>query len=178
MNGKQVIILTSNQVNVTKLEDQNIQIVNLGDESNVRKILRKIKGEFGRLDAVIYITGNYDYNISLQSLSRQAWDALVDNFVNIPSLITKESVNAMAPDGSMEAPSKFKGSEGIVMIIGPEAPTGRKISGLIRARSEIFRGALRPYTATVNQELHDVLGSRIRLYLLLPGNIDGRYAKP
>ncbi|MDX1372603.1 MAG: alcohol dehydrogenase, partial [Nitrososphaeraceae archaeon] len=42
-----------------------------------------------------------------------------------------------------------------------------------RARSEVFRGALRPYTATVNQELSDVLGSNIRLYLVLPGNIEG-----
>jgi len=178
LNGKLVVVLTSNQANVTKLEDQKIQFVNLADESNVREILRRIKADFGRLDAVIYLTGDYDYNISLQSLSRKAWDELVDNFVNIPSLITKESVNAMAPAGSIEEPSKFKGSEGIVMIIGPEAPTGKKISGLIRARSEIFRGALRPYTATVNQELRDVLGSSIRLYLLLPGNIDGYTPKP
>jgi hypothetical protein len=50
---------------------------------------------------------------------------------------------------------------------------GAKISGLVRARSEIFRGALRPFAATVNQELFEVLGSSIRLYLILPGTIEG-----
>ena len=49
----------------------------------------------------------------------------------------------------------------------------RKSLALSRARSEVFRGALRPYTATVNQELSDVLGSRIRLYLVLAGNVEG-----
>jgi hypothetical protein len=43
----------------------------------------------------------------------------------------------------------------------------------VRSSSEVFRGALRPYTATVNQELSDVLGSKIRLYLVLPGNTEG-----
>jgi hypothetical protein len=37
----------------------------------------------------------------------------------------------------------------------------------------VFRGALRPYTTTVNQELSDVLGSNIRLYLVLAGNSEG-----
>ncbi|MGB8153536.1 MAG: alcohol dehydrogenase, partial [Nitrososphaeraceae archaeon] len=52
-------------------------------------------------------------------------------------------------------------------------PVGKKISGVVRARSEIFRGALRPFNATVNQELRDVLNSKIRQYLLLCGNIEG-----
>ena len=40
-------------------------------------------------------------------------------------------------------------------------------------RSEIFRGALRPYITTANQELHDVLNSKINLTLILQGTIDG-----
>jgi hypothetical protein len=32
---------------------------------------------------------------------------------------------------------------------------------------------LRPYAATVNQELFEVLGSGIRLFLILPGNLEG-----
>jgi hypothetical protein len=79
----------------------------------------------------------------------------------------------MAVDGAVEDPMKYKGSKGILVIVGPDAPTGKKLSGLIRARSEVFRGALRPYTATVNQELREVLGSNIRLYLILGGNIEG-----
>jgi hypothetical protein len=88
-------------------------------------------------------------------------------------LITREAVNAMAPKRAVEEPIKFKGSKGVVVIVGPDSPVGKKISGAIRARSEVFRGALRPYTVTVNQELADVLGSNIRLYLILAGNIEG-----
>ena len=91
----------------------------------------------------------------------------------MPGLITREAVNAMAPERAVEEPVKFKRSKGIVVIVGPDAPVGKKISGTVRARSEVFRGALRPYTATVNQELGDVLGSYIRLYLILGGNIEG-----
>jgi hypothetical protein len=43
----------------------------------------------------------------------------------------------------------------------------------VRSRPEVFRGALRPFNATVNQELRDVLDSNIRQYLLLCGNLDG-----
>ena len=50
------------------------------------------------------------------------------------------------------------------MIIGPDLPIGRKVSGTQRAQVEVFRGALRPFTTTVNQELSDVLKSKIRIY--------------
>ncbi|HYY40621.1 MAG TPA: alcohol dehydrogenase, partial [Nitrososphaera sp.] len=73
----------------------------------------------------------------------------------------------------VQDPAKFKDSTGVIVIVGPDAPVGKKISGLLRARVEVFRGALRPYTATVNQELSDVLGSGIRLYLVLAGNSEG-----
>jgi hypothetical protein len=119
------------------------------------------------------LTGEYDYSVPLSSLSRRQWDALVDNFIYIPGLLTKEGVNAMAPEGSIQDPAKFKDSKGAIVIVGPDAPVGKKISGLLRARADVFRGALRPYTATVNQELTDVLGSNIRLYLVLAGNSEG-----
>src|SRR5918912_318910 len=109
----------------------------------------------------------------VKTLARQQWDALVDNFIYIPALITKEGVNAMAPEGAVQEPAKFKDSTGAIVIVGPDGPVGKKISGLLRARADVFRGALRPYTATVNQELSDVLGSAIRLYLVLAGNSEG-----
>jgi hypothetical protein len=106
-------------------------------------------------------------------LSREEWDGLVENFIHIPALITRESVKFMSPADALQKPSQFKESKGIIVILGPDSPYGKKISGLSRARSEVFRGALRPYTATVNQELSDVLGSKIKLNLILPGNIEG-----
>ena len=88
-------------------------------------------------------------------------------------MITREAVNAMAPQGAVEEPAKYKDSKGTVVIVGPDAPVGKKISGVLRARADVFRGALRPYTATVNQELGDVLGSDIKLHLVLAGNSEG-----
>jgi NAD(P)-dependent dehydrogenase (short-subunit alcohol dehydrogenase family) len=143
------------------------------DEESVHRILNAAKKRSSRIDSIIHFTGAYDYNIPLSSLSRKQWDALVDNFIYIPGLITKEGVNTMGPEGSIQDPAKFRDSKGAIVIVGPDAPVGKKISGLLRVRADVFRGALRPYTATVNQELSDVLGSSIRLYLVLAGNSEG-----
>jgi len=173
-NGvKQIIILTGSKSNLSNFEDFHSHSIDLSNEESVRKIFNVIITKFGKIDAVVHFTGSYDYNLPLSSLTRQQWELLVDNFINTPGLITREAVNAMAPKGAAEEPIKFKGSKGVVVIVGPDSPVGKKISGAIRARSEVFRGALRPYTATVNQELADVLGSNIRLYLVLAGNIEG-----
>jgi NAD(P)-dependent dehydrogenase (short-subunit alcohol dehydrogenase family) len=144
----------------------------LSDEEQMRIQIQEVRKKFGVIDTVVYLTGNYDYNRSVLSLSRKEWESLVDKFINVPALVTKESVNAMCPDAVLE-PIKYKNSNGKIILIGPESPVGTKISGLIRARAEIFRGALRPYAATVNQELFEVLGSSIRLFLILPGNLEG-----
>jgi NAD(P)-dependent dehydrogenase (short-subunit alcohol dehydrogenase family) len=170
---KQTIILANSKSNISQFKDFHSHLIDLCNEESVRKIFNIIRTKFGDIDAVVHFTGSYDYNLPLSSLTRQQWDLLVDNFVNTPALITREAVNAMAPKGAAEEPIKFKGSRGIVVIVGPDSPIGKKISGAIRARSEVFRGALRPYTATVNQEIADVLGSNIRLYLILAGNIEG-----
>jgi NAD(P)-dependent dehydrogenase (short-subunit alcohol dehydrogenase family) len=172
-NVKQVVILTMNASDLTRFRQFHSHSVDLSEEKSLRMIFKTIRSKFGSIDALIHFTGDYDYNLPFSSLTRAQWDSLVNNFINIPGLIVKEAVNIMAPEGAADEPVKFKGSKGVVVIIGPEAPVGKRISGTVRARSEVFRGALRPYTATVNQELVDVLGSDIRLYLLLPGNIEG-----
>jgi NAD(P)-dependent dehydrogenase (short-subunit alcohol dehydrogenase family) len=172
-NVKQVVILAKNPADLTRFRGFHSHSVNLAEEKSVRMIFETVRSKFGSLDALIHLTGDYDYELPFSSLARAQWDSLVDNFINIPGLIVKEAVNMMAPEGAADEPVKFRGSKGVVVIIGPDAPVGRKISGTVRARSEVFRGALRPYTATVNQELADVLGSDIRLYLVLPGNIEG-----
>lgn len=173
MNVKQLVILTSHHSDLTRFRDFHSHAIDLLDEKKVQMIFNTVKSKFGSLDALIHLTGDYDYNLPLSSLSRDRWDSLVDNFIHIPGLIVREAVNIMAPEGAVDEPVKFRDSKGVAIIIGPDAPVGEKISGTVRARSEVFRGALRPYTATVNQELDDVLGSNIRLYLILPGNILG-----
>ena len=172
-SAEQIIILTSNSSDLLRFKDFHSHCIDLSSEEHVSSILKTVRTKFGALDAVVHFTGDYDYNIPISTLSRNQWDSLVENFINIPALVTREAVNKMAAEGATEEPIKFKGSDGILVIVGPDAPTGKKVSGVIRARSEVFRGALRPYTATVNQELRDVLGSNIRLYLILGGNIEG-----
>ena len=169
--AKQIVVLT--KYDLSELKDFSYQLLNFSDEEIIKKTFNSIRKPFGKIDALVHFTGDYDYNSSLLSLSRVKWDSPVDNFINIPHLITREAVRSMAPEGATEEPAKFKGSKGVIIIVGPDAPVDKKVTGIVRARSEVFRGALRPYTATVNQELDDVLSSYIRLYLILAGNIGG-----
>jgi len=171
--AKDVIVLAHGEQNMSEYREFHNHAIDLMDEQAVHHIFNAAKKRSGGIDAVIHFTGEYDYNAPLSSLSRSSWDTLVANFIYIPGLVTKQAVNAMAPEGAIHEPVKYKSSKGVVVIMGPDAPTGKKISGLLRARADIFRGALRPYVTTVNQELGDVLGSDIRLYLVLAGNSEG-----
>ena len=171
--AKDVIVLAHNHQDMSQYSEYHTHTIDMLDEQSVHGIFNAARKRSGRIDSIIHFTGDYDYNTAINSLSRNQWDALVDNFIYVPALITKEGVNAMAPESSVQDPAKFKDSTGVIVIVGPDAPVGKKISGLLRARVEVFRGALRPYTATVNQELSDVLGSGIRLYLVLAGNSEG-----
>jgi NAD(P)-dependent dehydrogenase (short-subunit alcohol dehydrogenase family) len=171
--AKDVIVLAHNHQDMSQYSEYHNHSIDMLDEQSVHRILDAARKRSGRINSIIHFTGEYDYNTAISSLSRKQWDALVDNFIYIPALITKEGVNAMAPEGAVQEPAKFKDSTGAIVIVGPDGPVGKKISGLLRARADVFRGALRPYTATVNQELSDVLGSAIRLYLVLAGNSEG-----
>ncbi len=150
------------------LDGVDKRICNMMDEDEVRRTIRDV-----RPNITIHLTGNYDYNREVTSLSREEWDALVDRFINIPALISKETLNAIVYDGGRE-PSRFKNSNGMIIIVGPDAPYGKKVSNLLRARAEVFRGALRPFAVTATQELSEVLNSNMRVYLVLPGSIDGK----
>ncbi|UVS70610.1 SDR family NAD(P)-dependent oxidoreductase [Nitrososphaera viennensis] len=171
--AKQVIVLYRNKADEAHFKEFHSHAIDFLDETAVRRIFNTAKTHFGPIDAVIHFTGDYDYNSAFSTMSRKQWESLIDNFVYIPGMLVKESVIAMAPEGALAEPAKFKGTKGTVTIVGPDAPVGKKISGTLRARADVFRGALRPYTATTNQELGDVLGSNIKLHLVLAGNSEG-----
>jgi NAD(P)-dependent dehydrogenase (short-subunit alcohol dehydrogenase family) len=174
---KQTIILTHKNDNFEStnefFKEFHHHSIDFENEDVLKRIFNTIETRFGKINSTIHFTGNYDYNRDITTISRYEWDKLVNKFINIPHLITHESVISMATREALENPSKFKGSLGNIILIGPDSPVGQKIEGKIRARSEIFRGALRPYITTANQELHDVLDSKINLTLILQGNIDG-----
>lgn len=173
--GAKCVLLFSKDNDESKLtdfKDFHFHTIDLDREDSVRKIFGIASSKFGRTDSVIHVTGDFEYSRDLTQLTRKEWDSLVDRYINIPALIGKEAINSMVP-GALEEPAKYRGSKGTYVIIGPDAPSGKKVAGLIRARAEVFRGALRPFTATVNQELSEVLNSSIRVFLLLPGNVEG-----
>ena len=171
---KQLVILTKDTKDLNYYKKFHSHFVNLSSEDAVKKIFKLIHDKFSAIDGVILLTGEYDYGVALKSLDRKQWDELVENYLFVPALITRESVINMSPVGAVTEPSLFKGSKGSITVVGPDSPIGDKVTGVVRARSEIFRGALRPFNATVNQELRDVIKSNIRQYLLLAGNIEGR----
>jgi len=173
-NVKQLVILAKDYKDMNHFKDFHAHAVNLSSEDSVKKMFDIVSEKFSAVDCVVLLTGEHDYNVALKSLDRKQWDKLVEDYLLVPAIITRESATHMAPKGAVTEPSLFKGSTGSIIIVGPDAPIGDKISGVVRARSEIFRGALRPFNATVNQELRDVIKSDIRQYLLLPGNIEGR----
>lgn len=175
LDGKvrQLVVLTREKKDLAHFKEFHSHTLDLSQEDAVSNIFQTAKNRFGSVDGIVMLTGEFDYSTPLLSMNRRRWDELVENHVLIPALITREAVRIMAPSGALHEPSLFRGSEGKVIIIGPDAPVGKKISGVVRARSEVFRGALRPFNATVNQELRDVLNSKIRQYLLLCGNIEG-----
>jgi NAD(P)-dependent dehydrogenase (short-subunit alcohol dehydrogenase family) len=170
---KQLVILTKDSKDLSYYKEYHSHSVDLSNEDEVKGIFRVISEKFSTIDGVVLLTGEYDYNAALKSLDRKQWDHLVEDYLFVPALVTRESVIQMATSGAVSDPSLFKGSKGSIIVIGPDSPVGDKISGVVRARSEIFRGALRPFNATVNQELRDVIKSNIRQYLLLAGNIEG-----
>ena len=125
------------------------------------------------IDLTIYLTGNLPNFSKLTELTRKEWDELVDQFINNPATSVQKALEDFVHGGS-DDPRKFKDAKGRIIIIGPALPAGKKISGHERAKVEVFRGALRPFATTVNQELSDVLKSNVRVFLILPGTVDGK----
>jgi NAD(P)-dependent dehydrogenase (short-subunit alcohol dehydrogenase family) len=176
-NTKQLIILThKNELSEKSndlFKDFHHHNLNFSNEDAVKKVFNTINSRYGKVDSTFHFTGSYNYENKFTSLDSDSWNRMVEEFIIIPHLITRESVLSMASRDALDNPDLFKTSRGNIIIIGPQAPLGKKISGVLRARSEVFRGALRPYVTTANQELHDVLNSDINLTLVLQGNVNG-----
>ena len=174
-SGGKVVLLFSksttkqNQERLSKFHSHAIDFTN---PEEVRRIFKTASEKIGPISMIVHVTGKVPAFSKITELSRSQWDSLVDKFINIPAIIGQEGLNCFVPDGSKNPPL-FKGKSGTMLIIGPDLPSGSKVSGSERAKIDVFRGALRPFTTTVNQELSDVLKSNLRIFLVLPGSIDG-----
>jgi len=147
-------------------------VIDLKNPDEIERFLNTAKG-IGILDMVIHVAGKVPNFTKILDLSRSEWDNLVDKFINTPATVIQKAFEIFVPGGAKD-PRLFKGKAGTVVVIGPDLPVGDKISGAERAKVEVFRGALRPFTTTINQELSDVLNSKVRSFLILPGTIDGK----
>lgn len=145
----------------------------LSDAAALDRWLAAAASNFGPVAAAVHLTGNVPSAAGpLSSLGRAEWDALVRRFVIEPATSAHRSLAHFVPGGG-DDPRLFRGASGRTVIVGPALPAGRKVPGDARARAEVFRGALRPLAATVNQELSDVLRSDARMFVALPGSPDG-----
>jgi NAD(P)-dependent dehydrogenase (short-subunit alcohol dehydrogenase family) len=147
-------------------------IVNLKNPEEVQRWLNTATTNIGRILAVVHVTGKLPNISKLIELSRARWQELIEKFIITPAIVGQRALDQFVPGGDKD-PRLYKDAKGAMMIIGPDLPTGTKVTGLQRAQVEVFRGALRPFTTTVNQELSDVLNSKIRIFSILPGSITG-----
>ena len=174
--GEPVVILSPEAPEAAKeaLSEYHTHQAPLGDAS---RWLSAASSKAGEVSAVVHLTGDVPLLDSLAGLPRGRWDAMVERFVNRPAEVARQSFEFMVPGGG-EDPRLYRGKGGPVIVVGPALPSGKKIGGAKRAHAEVFRGALRPLAATVNQEMSDVLKSRARLFVALPGSVSGAEPDP
>ena len=170
LNGKNVYVMPNHDLSTTEQERSD----------RISSMIKEMGGQSAdSVDAgnnllmYIHFTGNIPNFSKLTELSRAEWDKLVDRFIDSTAGFAQNALDELVIEGSTD-PRKFKDAKGRIVIIGPDLPAGKKISGHERAKVEVFRGALRPFATTVNQELSDVLKSNIRIFLILPGTVDGK----
>jgi len=175
-NGGKVACFIS-QTTPTNLQEQisgkfHSHVVDITNPDEVAKWLNTAKTNIGDILGIIHITGKLPEGGKLTELDRAGWEKLVAKFISTPATVAQRALEQFVPGGGKD-PRLFKDTKGSIMIIGPDLPVGRKVTGTQRAQVEVFRGALRPFTTTVNQELSDVLKSQIRLFTIFPGSVTG-----
>jgi NAD(P)-dependent dehydrogenase (short-subunit alcohol dehydrogenase family) len=175
-NGGKVACFIS-QSTPTELQEQisgkfHSHVVDIKNPDEVQRWLNTASTNLGEILSVVHITGKLPEISKLTELSRNVWEGLTEKFISTPANVAQRALEQFVPGGSKD-PRLYKDAKGAIMIIGPDLPIGRKVSGTQRAQVEVFRGALRPFTTTVNQELSDVLKSQIRLFTIFPGTVTG-----
>ncbi len=147
-------------------------VIDIRNPEEIERWLNTAKTNIGDILGVIHVTGKLPDMPKLTEVSRAEWESLTEKFISTPAAVAQRALEHFVPGGSKD-PRLYNGAKGAIMIIGPDLPIGRKVTGTQRAQVEVFRGALRPFTTTVNQELSDVLKSKIRIFTIFPGTVTG-----
>ena len=175
-NGGQAICFISSKCS-KEIQDSiankfHSHVIDFSNNEEITRWFNTAKSK-GDIEIFIHITGKVPKISKLTELSRSEWDELTNKFINIPATVSQNAMGIFVPNGS-DDPRLFKDAKGRIVIIGPDLPYGKKIGGGERAKVEVFRGALRPFATTINQELSDVLKSNVRVFLTLAGTVDGK----
>ena len=176
VNGGQAICFISDKCS-KEIQDSlgnkfHSHVIDFSNNEEITRWFNTAKSK-GDIEVFIHITGKVPSISKLTELSRSEWDELTNKFINTPAVVSQNAMGVFVPNGS-EDPRLFKDAKGRIVIIGPDLPYGKKIGGSERAKTEVFRGALRPFATTINQELSDVLKSNVRTFLVLAGTVDGK----
>lgn len=173
--GGNVVLLMSKSIPKSisdTLSEYHSHYIDMNDTAQLRRWFGTAAIKMGKIRSIVHMTGDLPDIGKITQMSRAEWDGLVDKFINRPAKTVQEALECFVPGGGGD-PRKFAGAGGSILIVGPSLPQGRKISGAERAKVEIFRGSLRPFTTTINQELSDVLKSNARVFTVLPGTTSG-----
>ena len=104
----------------------------------------------------------------LTELSRAGWEELTEKFISTPANVAQRALEQFVPGGSKD-PRLVQRCKRCNYDYWSRLTNWKKSYRNQRAQVEVFRGALRPFTTTVNQELSDVLKSKIRMFTIFPG---------
>ncbi|MFB5613950.1 MAG: SDR family oxidoreductase, partial [Candidatus Nitrosomaritimum yanchengensis] len=118
-------------------------VVNIKNPEEVAKWLNTANTNLGKILAVVHVTGKLPEISKLTELTRAGWEELIEKFITTPATVAQRTFEQFVPGGAKD-PRLYKDAQGAMMIIGPDLPSGRKVSGTQRAQVEVFRGALRP----------------------------------
>ncbi len=153
-------------------------VIDMSNSDDVSRWFSTAQQKKGKIICTIHYTGKVPSTITkMTKLPRVEWDELVEKFIIRPAISAQRTLEAFVPGGGSD-PRLYKDTNGAMIIVGPQLPSGKKTTPTQRAQAEVFRGALRPFTTTLNQELSDVLGSNIRLFTALPGSVTGIESDP
>src|SRR5574338_95058 len=174
-SGGKVVILFSKNIpkqNQERFAKFHSHAIDLTNQEEVKRWFGTATEKVGSISMTIHVTGKVPSFSKITEIPRSQWDSVIDKFILTPAVVGQESLEVFVPGGAKNPPL-FKGKSGTMVIIGPDFPVGSKVTGAERAKVDVFRGALRPFATTVNQELSDVLKSNVRVFLVLPGSVDG-----
>jgi len=189
LDGKKIVSVDCDERNPERgkirnlLEKQGAKISEWGEFNDAIQII-----ETGNMDPnsnlIDGVTPSDSFRVTGMALNTDTlWYGLVNQFLLDPAERVQGYLNEVLVPGGSEDPRKYKDTKGRIIIIGPRLPRAKTKEGekmmasklsKARAKAEVFRGALRPFVTTVNQELSDVLKSNIRVFLILPGSVDGK----